>query len=113
MARFQPFVRSGVLRVLFLCMMLGAMLCPMAQPSPADGRYTERYENGQARVKGHYKKGRKHRNWFYYRPGGVLEKREQWKNGVLNATYLYNENGRLQSITGKNGQTRSVPCNCH
>ncbi len=78
-----------------------------------NGKYQERYENGKIKTSGHYKNGVKKGNWFYYTAGGRTEKREQWKQGRLNATYVYNEKGRLASITDKNGQTRYLPdCNC-
>jgi antitoxin component YwqK of YwqJK toxin-antitoxin module len=77
-----------------------------------NGKYTEHYEGGQTKVKGYYKNGQKHRNWIHYRSNGIMEKREVWKKGILQGIYLYNEKGRLESITGKNGKTRLVPCNC-
>lgn len=78
-----------------------------------NGKYLEKYENGKVKTSGHYKNGIKKGNWFYYHPNGRTEKREHWKNGQLNIVYVYNEKGRLASITDKNGHTRYMPdCNC-
>lgn len=79
----------------------------------ADGKYTERYENGKVKVSGHYKSGLKKGNWFYYSASGLIEKRELWKHGDRVYTYTYNEKGRIASITDKNGKTTErAGCNC-
>jgi antitoxin component YwqK of YwqJK toxin-antitoxin module len=78
-----------------------------------EGRYTERYENNRIKVKGHYHNGQKTGNWFYFGTNGILQKRERWNKGQLKLTFLYNEKGRLASITNNKGVTTYKPgCGC-
>ena len=59
------------------------------------GIYIERYSDGKLKVKGQFKKPitlipnyssgdcRKHGNWIYYKSNGEIEKKEEYKDGVL------------------------------
>lgn len=97
---------------------LAGVLCflvPVAAISqtPADGKYTERYENNRVKVQGRYEQGRKKGTWFYYAPDGKLQKRERWRNGTLKLLFSYNDSGKLVSITDANGRTTYKPaCGC-
>lgn len=103
------------LRIPTLALALFLILCPagMYGRQLPEGKYIERYENNKVKVKGHYRNGQKNGNWFYFAPGGILQKRERWASGQLKLTFLYNEKGRLASITNDKGVTTYKPgCGC-
>jgi hypothetical protein len=80
---------------------------------PFNGKYIERYTTGTVKVKGYFKAGKKHYNWFYYSEKGVILKRERYKADTLLVVYAYNEKGKLASITDKNGKiTYKWGCGC-
>lgn len=80
---------------------------------PFNGKYVERHTNGKIKVKGWYKEGKKHYNWFYYNDKGVILKRERYQADKLLFIHTYNEKGKLASITDKNGKiTYKSGCGC-
>lgn len=110
----------SVKKTCFLWLLFPVIATMLLLPSPRvygrqlpEGRYTERYENNKIKVKGRYHNGQKTGNWFYYAPGGMLQKRERWAKGQLKLVFLYNEKGRLASITNDKGVTSYKPgCGC-
>ncbi len=81
---------------------------------PQTGKYIEKYENGKIKVKGKLKNGMKQGNWYYYSPNHVIQKREQYKNGILKRALHFNEKGQLVTIVLENG--KEIPqkaCGCN
>jgi hypothetical protein len=84
-----------------------------AQNNPISSKIKEYYPNGKTKVKGHFKNGNKHGNWFYYAENGLLQKRERYTNGILKATFNYNSKGLLINMVNKNGKIiNKKACGC-
>lgn len=83
------------------------------QNGPNNSKIKEFYANGNTKLKGHFKNGNKHGNWFYYAENGQLQKRERYNNGILKATFNYNNKGLLINVVNKNGKIiNKKACGC-
>lgn len=103
-----------VIFTLFFCVsFLAVKQYCIAQNTPKSHTIKEYYPNGATKIKGHFKNGNKHGNWFYYAENGILQKREKYTNGMLKATFNYNNKGLLINIINKNGETiNKKACGC-
>ena len=83
------------------------------QNEPNTSKFRAFYPNGNAKVKGRFKNGNKQGNWFYYSENGLLQKRERYNNGILKATFNYNNKGLLINVINKKGKIiNKKACGC-
>ena len=71
-----------------------------------DGKYEQRFPDGNLKTRGKFKFGLKEEQWFYYHPNGKVKKIENWKKGLLiGQTEIYDHKSQLiQTISYKNGK---------
>lgn len=94
--------------VLFVCV---PRMETLAQQG--NGKYTSHYPNGHLKESGLYKDGAKHKTWYYYSEGGLMERKEKWKFGVMVWQIYYSPKGKVIKTVDKNGNEKvPAPCNC-
>ncbi len=100
--------------ILFFCIcFLPLKQACLAQNTPKTAKINEYYPNGKTKIKGRYKNGNKHGNWFYYAENGILQKRERYSNGIVQATFNYNNKGLLINVVTKSGKIiNKKACGC-
>jgi len=76
---------------------INKMVDEMAAPdSNYSGDFFLKYDNGLMKVKGFFRFGKRHAQWFYYYPNGYLWSDGFFDNGKMNGpTKVYHENGKM------------------
>jgi len=109
---FMAIFKNSILLV-FTCTILLFLWVDAGAQQPLHGVYREFHPNGKVKVKGHYNKGNKTGNWYYYTDKKIFEKREYFKKGKLKRTYTYNQKGQLAVIEDDKGNVITKPaCGC-
>lgn len=100
-----------ILIILFLLLLNISETKALLQP-PAEGRYKEYYADGTAKERGFYLHSQKHKLWYYYNPNGTIDRKEKWKEGILQWQIFYSK-GRIIKTIDKNGVIKTRPnCGC-
>jgi antitoxin component YwqK of YwqJK toxin-antitoxin module len=76
---------------------INKMVDEMAPPdSNYSGEFFLKYDNGLMKVKGFFRFGKRHAQWYYYYPNGFVWSDGFFENGKMNGpTKVYHENGKL------------------
>ncbi|TAE86985.1 MAG: hypothetical protein EAY81_04835 [Bacteroidetes bacterium] len=102
---------SIVRYTLLICSLSISLQCVAGEPLRK--KHKTFYPNGKIKLKGQFKRGKKHGNWFYFNEKGMMVKRERYKAGELFTSYTYNDKGKLATIIDKEGKITNKPgCGC-
>ena len=76
---------------------INKMVDEMAPPdSNYSGEFFLKYDNGLMKVKGYFRFGKRHAQWYYYYPNGFVWSDGFFDNGKMNGpTKVYHENGKM------------------
>ncbi len=76
---------------------INKMVDEMAPPdSNYSGDFFLKYENGLMKVKGFFRFGKRHAQWFYYYPNGFVWSEGLFSNGKMEGpSKVYHENGKV------------------
>ena len=76
---------------------INKMVDEMAPPdSNYSGEFFLKYDNGLMKVKGFFRFGKRHAQWYYYYPNGYVWSDGFFENGKMNGpTKTYHENGKM------------------
>lgn len=96
-------------------LLLISLLCfSAAKLTACDSISVKRYDNGKKEFVKKYENGQNCGFWKFYRPDGIIERKEKYKKGILVFTWFYNEEGKLiRSVNRKGKEKVYRACNCH